>query len=122
MTLETFSAIVLMIKNQSEKISGLNSLGVDLVNFVDPYHDIINRCMKEFYEEDGLDWFNWFCCESDFGEKDFSKYPTYKMVDGKAVKVQEVGDARWGATDKEGNPICHSITSTWEYIQQYKKK
>ncbi len=43
MTPETFSAIILTIKNQSEKLSGLNSLGVDLVNFVDPYHDIIKQ-------------------------------------------------------------------------------
>jgi hypothetical protein len=123
MTPETFSAIILTIKNQSEKLSGLNSLGVDLVNFVDPYHDIINRCIKEFYGEDGLHWFEWFCYESDFGERDFSKNPSYKMVDGKAIKVHEAGEPRWGATDKDGNPICHSILSTWEYLENnYKIK
>jgi hypothetical protein len=111
MTFETFSAIILTIKKQSEKISGMHSLGVDLVNFVDPYNDIISRCIKEFYGDDGLDWFDWFCYESDFGQRDWSKAATY-------VKN---GEPRWGATDKEGNPICHSILSTWEYLENNHK-
>jgi hypothetical protein len=122
MTFETFSAIILIIKNQSEKLSGLNSLGVDLVNFVDPYNDIISRCIKEFYGDDGLDWFDWFCYESDFGQRDWSKAATYvKNDDGTSTKIHEAGEPRWGATDKEGNPICHSILSTWEYLENNHK-
>ena len=122
MKFETFSAIILTIKKQSEKISGLHSLGVDLVNFVDPYNDIISRCIKEFYGDDGLDWFHWFCYESDFGQRDWSKAATYvKNDDGTSTKIHEAGEPRWGATDKEGNPICHSILSTWEYLENNHK-
>jgi len=111
------------MKKQSEKIGGLNSFGVDLVDFVEPYHEILDKCIEEFYGEGGLLWFNWFCHESEFGEKDFSKYPAYKRVDGKMVKSHEAGEIRWGATDGDGNPICHSVLSTWEYLQQnFKKK
>ena len=121
MKLETFSSIILTIKKQSEKIGALNSLDVDLTNFVDPYHNIISICIKEFYGEEGLDWFDWFCYESDFGERDWSKHDSYGIVDGVMKKIRDAGEIRYGATDKDGNPICHSIISTWEYLEENHK-
>jgi hypothetical protein len=117
MRIETFSAICLTLKNQSKVLDDLNSLNVSLVNFVDPYYDLISRCVEDFYGKDGLGWFEWFCYENEFGERDWSKTPGYKEVDGKIIRVHEAGEFRHGAHDEEGNPICHSIISTWEYLE-----
>lgn len=117
MRLETFSAICLTFKNQSKVLSDLSSLNVCLINFVDPYHDLISRCLEDFYGKDGLDWFEWFCYENEFGERDWSKETVYKEVEGKHLIIHEEGELRYGAHDEEGNPICHSIISTWEYLE-----
>ena len=117
MRIETFSAICLTLKTQSKVLDDLNSLNVSLVNFVDPYYDLISRCVHDFYGKDGLSWFEWFCYENEFGERNWSKTPAYKEVDGKLICVHEAGEFRHGAHDEEGNPICHSIISTWEYLE-----
>ena len=32
--------------------------------------------MESHYNEQGVDWVNWFIFENDFGEKDWTKYKT----------------------------------------------
>jgi hypothetical protein len=54
MRIETFSAICLTLKNQSKVLDDLNSLNVSLVNFVDPYYDLISRCVHDFYGKDAF--------------------------------------------------------------------
>lgn len=123
MEYSTFSQIVLRLKAHDEKIQKLYKMGVDLIDFNDELQTIINLLIKEVYGEEGADWFSWFCYESDYGEKDWSKHDSYKMVDGVMTKINEAGEMRYGATDENGNPICHSIQSTWEYLEEnYRSK
>ena len=117
-----FSEIVLRLKAHDERILKLSRLGVDLIELNDDLSTIISLLIEEVYGKEGLDWFSWFCWESDFGEKDWSKHPTYKMIEGKMVKVKEAGEVSHGATDENGNPICHSIQSTWEYLEENHKR
>jgi hypothetical protein len=49
--------------------------------------------IKEIYGEKGLDWFSWFCYESEFGQKH-------------------------GATDENDNPICYDWESLHLYLEQ----
>ncbi len=38
-------------------------------------------------------------------------------------KISEKGDPKWGASDENGEPLCYSIQSTWEYLEaNYIKK
>jgi hypothetical protein len=123
MEYSTFSQIVLRLKAHDEKIQKLYKMGVDLIDFQDELQTIITLLIKEVYGEEGEDWFSWFCYESDYGEKDWSKHDSYKMVDGVMTKIHDAGELRYGATDKDGNPICHSIQSTWEYLEEnYRSK
>jgi hypothetical protein len=117
-----FSQIVLRLKKNSEVKRKVYKLGIDLIEFDEDLHKIINLLISEVYGEQGLEWFQWFCWESDFGEKDWSKHPSYSIVDGVMVKTHDSGEVRHGANDENGNPICHSIQSTWEYLEENHSK
>jgi hypothetical protein len=117
-----FSQIVLKMKAHDEIILKLSRLGVDLIELNNDLQTVITLLIEEVYGKEGLEWFEWFCWESDFGQKDWSKDPSYKIVDGKMVKIKEAGEVAYGATDEHGNPICHSIQSTWEYLEKNYKR
>jgi hypothetical protein len=116
MTYENFLKLTLGLQKASRQLEGLHELGVDLVNFTDPYNTIIHDLLGEIWTPEGVDWLEWFMWESDFGTKDFSQVPSYKNVDGEWVKVE---GNRWGAHDENGNPICYSYESTWQFLKQY---
>lgn len=122
MEYKTFSQIILLLKQESERSQKLYKLGVDVMELNDGLHQIITLLIEEIYGEGGLDWFSWFCYESDFGKKDWSQHDCYKIVDGKMVKIKEKGETRYGATDENGKPICYSIKSTWQYLEKNHKK
>lgn len=94
MRYERFLKIISSLQKESKTIKNLYANGVDLVNFVDSYHTIINELIKEVYGEDGVEWFSWYCWENDFGQRGL------KMFDG------------------NGNPICYSHESLWKYLEK----
>lgn len=121
MTYENFLKLTLGIKKTQEDSSKLYKLGVDLIEANEGFHKIIRALLDEIYTEEGIQWLDWFMYESDFGQKDWSLKPSYENVDGIMVKTHEAGEVRYGATDKNGEPICYSFESTWEYLKQYEK-
>ena len=123
MTYERFLKVVLGLQKQDREISKAYKLKIDLLDFVDPYHTIISELIKEIYGEEGYEWFSWFCYESDYGQKDWSKHASYKQTDdGKIVLEYEAGEVRFGATDEEGNPICYDVESLYQYLEANHKK
>ena len=98
MTYENFLKVILGLKEESERIDKLYKVGLDLVNFSDPYHVIIQTLLLEVYGEEGCDWISWFCYENDFGQK---------------------GHQAW---DENKNPICYSFESLWEYVEKLRTK
>ena len=100
MEYQKFAQIVLRLKKHSEVKSKLYRLGVNLMEFDDDLQKIISLLIEEVYGPEGLEWFDWFCWESNFGEKDWSKHPVYSHVDGKMIKVEEEGVRRYGAVDE----------------------
>jgi hypothetical protein len=118
-----FEEIIKRMKSHGERNSKAYALNIDLIDFCDDLETIISLLMREVYGEEGAEWFDWFCFEADFGEKDWSKSATYENVDGVMKKISESGDPKWGASDENGEPICYSIQSTWEYLEaNYIKK
>jgi len=126
MTYSEFLKVILTYKKLSEELFDLYKIGFDfyegkykLVNHVE---SIVTAVFESYYTKEGVDWIEWFMYEADYGTKDFSKYPLYsENKGGEFVKVKEEGEVRWGAEDENGNPICYSYESLYEYIQQYKK-
>lgn len=119
MTYENFLKLTMGLQKTSRQLGELNKLGVDLIDFSDPYSQIIHDLLGEIWTPEGVDWLTWFMWEADFGQKDFSQTPSYKMVDGELVKIE---GERWGAHDENGEPICYSFESTWQFLKQYEIK
>ena len=94
MTYENFLKVILGLKEENERIHKLYQLGIDLVNFSDPYDRIIQTLLLEVYGEEAYDWISWFCYENDFGQKGYQ------------------------AWDENKNPICYSYESLWEYVEK----
>jgi hypothetical protein len=92
MTYKNFSSIVETLQKQSDLISDLYTMKVDLLEFTDPYDSVISILMKEIYTVEGYDWFSWFCYENDFGTGTLD------------------------ANDENG-PICYDIKSLWEFLE-----
>ena len=113
MTYERILKITMGLKRQDELIRELYEKKLDLLDFVDPYHQIVTELIKEVYGDEGYDWWAWFCYDAEYGQKDWSKVPVFS---GDKI-VKQAGEVRWGATDENGNPICYSFESTWEYLE-----
>ena len=96
MTYENFLKVILQLQKQDRIIDNLYKNKVDLIEFVDPYHGIVQTLMKEIYGEEGVDWFNWYCYENNFGTK---------------------GLEAW---DADKNPICYSHETLCEYLEKIK--
>jgi hypothetical protein len=97
MLFEKFEKIILTLDKESQTITELYNKNVDLIDFVGPYHAVIDLLFRELYNEDGCEWINWYCYERDFGRK-------YR-----------------DANDEDNNPICYDIKSLWEYIEKNNK-
>lgn len=110
MTYESFLKVLLTLEKQNNTINQLNILNVNLIDFVEPYYNVIFELIKTIYGEEGYEWFSWYCYENDFGTKDWSKN-TY----GKNKTI-------FGAHDENGNPICYSHESLYNFLEKYKIK
>lgn len=119
MEYKSFLTLIMTYKKLSEEISELYDIGVDLLEgkykILEKVGDMLNEAMKISYGEKGLDWVSWFIFENDYGQKDWSKAAPLYSEDGKLIK--EAGEARYGAHDENGNPICYSYESLWEYLE-----
>lgn len=82
-----------MLQKEHGVIKEAYELGVDMINFVDPYHEIISELIREIYGEGGYDWWSWYCFENDFGNRGLE------------------------AHDSDGQPICYDTKSLWEYLE-----
>lgn len=95
MTFENFLKVTLQLQRQDYVLNDLYKVNVDLIEFVDPYHQIITELIKEIYGEEGYGWFAWFCYENNFGTK---------------------GLEAW---DENKNRICYSYETLWEYLEKH---
>ena len=98
MTYENFLKVILQLQKQEQVINNLYENNVDLLEFVDPYHQIISTLIKEVYGDEGYDLWSWFRYENDFGSG---------------------GLEAW---DKNEKPICYSFESLWEFLEELRLK
>lgn len=94
MTYENFLKVTLQLQKQDQVINNLYKNNVDLIEFVDPYHQVISTLLEEVYGKEGLDWWSWFCYENDFGQGTLE------------------------AWDADNNRICYSLESLWEFLEK----
>ena len=118
MEFEKFEKIVTTLRDASDRHEKALVIGLDLLEFTDPWATVIQDLISEIWTEEGVDWLSWFMWESDFGRKDWSEHTSYSVEEGKVIEKEAI---KWGATDENGEPICFDIKSTWEFIQQWEK-
>ena len=103
MTKEQFLELIKLLKTMSDNSEKYMKLGIDLYegehSVVEPAYRVIDLLLDSIYTVEGVDWFNWFCYENDFGE-------------GCLVAHE---------TDNE-TLICQTAEELYEYIEQYRKK
>jgi hypothetical protein len=105
MTHEQFLKLALNYQKQRQMIGNAYKTGVDLIDFCDSYETCISVSIESAFGNAGLNWWNWYCHETDFGKK------PYTDSDGKPT---------WGAHDAEGKPICYSWDSLFDELQKSK--
>jgi hypothetical protein len=117
MKYENFLKVIMTQRKMEEQVAKAYDLKINLMDFVDDYHLITKTLLTEIYGEQGYDWYTWFCYENEYGEKDWSKSPTLiKQDDGNFVTLEH-SEVVHGATDENGNPICYSFLSLWEFLE-----
>lgn len=123
MTYEEFLSVLMPYKKLNEDFSELYRMGFDFLEGKYKLEENVSRIVDGFlnshFTEEGVDWINWFMFENDWGTKDWSKLPVYDM-EGKLIHDADPMKA-YGAKDENGNPICFSFESTYEYVIQYLK-
>jgi hypothetical protein len=123
MTYSHFVQILLSHKKFSEDISSLYEIGFDLMEgkyeLANTIEMLLRASIESHYGDQGWEWVGWFIWESDYGQKDFSVTPTYQTKEDGTSEL--VTSTVHGATDKDGNPICYSYQSLWEYIEKNHK-
>lgn len=117
MKYENFLKVILTQRMMEQQVHKAYELKIDLMDFVDNYSVITQTLITEIYGKDGYDWYSWFCWENDYGEKDWSKVTIKRNTDDSFTKIDPSEETVHGATDKNGDPICHSFQSLWEYLE-----
>lgn len=119
MQYRTFESLVNLLQEQQRRSDAAVKIGIDLIEFTEPVFRIIDLMIKEIYGEKGFEWFSWFCYDSDYGRRDWSNINSFLSdEEGNLMLEKQPSDSRYGAFDDDGNPICHSIESTWEFLEK----
>ena len=110
-------------KKINEELSELHEIGFDFYEgkykISDKIENMFLIFLRTHFTEEGVDWIIWFVFENEYGQKDWSQLKSFKFEDGKAVENDL--NSKYGAKDENGNPICYSFESTWEYVKKYLK-
>lgn len=79
MKFEKFEKITRYLISEYRKSDDTAKLGIDLIEYCEGYHIIIDTLLSEIITDQGLDWFNWFLYEKDYisdgvGREDMKAY------------------------------------------------
>jgi hypothetical protein len=96
MKYEDLEKYLYILSEQHKKLEELHKLGVDLIDFSDPYMTLTRILWMEILTSEGLDWLEWFIWERG-------------GIEGKPIN--EIG-----AWDENGNPICKDLKGVYEYL------
>jgi thiamine biosynthesis protein ThiC len=118
MTYEHFLQLILAHKKATEQLIELFDMGIDLIghkyDIADPIDKMLEAAIVSHYGKAGYDWVSWYIYENEYGQRDWSELSTLVKHEDGSVSM---GESKWhGATDENGNPICHSFESLHEFL------
>lgn len=98
MKLEVFKELIEKLKSQEQKEQELYRLGIDLFEFNGCLHSTVSILIGAYYGKDGLETFDWWCYEKDWGSReDFTM------------------------TDLDGTLLCQTVDDLHDYLEKNKK-
>lgn len=101
MNKELFEELILKLQLMHEKGRKLYDLGIDLLEYTEPYERIIDVLLKAHFNDDQIGWIDWYLYERPSLTERGKPNKAFKTVGKKKVE------------------ICHTIDSLWETIQEY---
>lgn len=123
MTYEEFLSVLMPYKKLNDDFRELYQMGFDFLEGKYKLEENVSMIVDSFltsnFTEEGVDWINWFMFENEWGSKDWSRLPVFDK-EGNLIHDADPMKA-YGASDENGNPICFSFESTYEYVKQYLK-
>lgn len=123
MTYSNFLRTMLTYQKISKDLSELYDIGIDFLEgkyrLSELIYDLFESSFESHYTKEGIEWISWFVFEAEYGTHDFSKVSAYvQKEDGTYEIIHEKDKIKWGATDKDGNPIAYSFESLWELLEK----
>jgi hypothetical protein len=98
MTKELFEEIILKLQLMHEKGRKTYDLGIDLMEYTEPYERIVDVLLKSHFNDEQIGWIDWYLYERPSLLKNGKPNKAYKTVSKKKVE------------------ICHTIDSLWETV------
>ena len=98
MKLEVFKVLVEKLKNQAQKEREAYQVGVDLFEFTADFHSIISILIGSYYGQDGLETFDWWCFDKEWGTREDLKM-----------------------TDRDGTELCKTVEDLHKYLEKNQK-
>ena len=97
MKYEVFVEVVNLLKGYKEKEDTVYKCGLDLYDFTEQLQSAITILIGSIYGESGLDTFNWWCYEKEWGTREDLTM-----------------------TDPDGNQLCRTIEELHDYLEENK--
>lgn len=94
MKLDVFKEVIRLLKEQTERDNAVYKLNIDLTEFVSPLQTIISHLIGSIYGKDGLNTFDWWCYEKDWGTK-----------------------TDMTMTDSDNNIMCETVEDLHQYLE-----
>lgn len=124
MKYENFLEILMYYRKIEGSFRELYQMGFNFLDGKYPLSEemskMLDATLKSHFTDEGVDWIHWFIYENEWGEKDWSQIPRFDP-ESKNIIEKDLLDS-YGAKDENGNPICFSFKSTWDYVKKYLKK
>ena len=98
MTKELFEEIILKLQLMHEKGRKTYDLGIDLMEYTEPYERMVDVLLKSHFNDEQIGWIDWYLYERPSLTGKGKPNKAYKTAGKKKVE------------------ICHTIDSLWETI------
>ena len=104
MNKETFEEVILKLQLMQEKGHQIYALGIDIMEYTEPYQRIIDLLFKSHFNKEQIRWIDWYLYERPSLTKKGKTNQAWKTDNKTGEKVE----------------ICYDIDSLWETIQEAK--
>jgi hypothetical protein len=102
MTFESFKQITDSMVKSSSQLDKTHEIGIDLLDFVESYHNSIHFLWGQLLTIDGLDWFGWFMYEKNY------------IQDG----IGNLEMQAFSRNNEEQVEICKDLRSLYDYLKE----